>query len=103
MPVFNEFDRFKPYQEGEAIQDMSLYTVEATGKHNLFFNKRNNLCYGLFLQLFLVGEEKENDMEAILWQLYEAKHMPHQLPSGQDRLDVCRGERARTSTSHTTA
>ena len=51
MPVFNEFDMFKPYK-GEELNDHCLYIVKAT-EHNMFFNKRHNLCYGLFLKRFV--------------------------------------------------
>ena len=66
VPVFNEFDRFKPYKEGDAIQDMNLYTVKAKGNHNLFFNKRNNLCYGFFLKKFLLEGDKTTSNLKIL-------------------------------------
>ena len=52
VPVFNEFDLFKPYK-GEELSDHCLYIVKAT-EHNMFFNKRFNLCYGLFLKSLLV-------------------------------------------------
>ena len=51
VPVFNEFDLFKPYS-GEALSDHCLYIVKAA-EHNMFFNKRFNLCYGLFLKKFV--------------------------------------------------
>ena len=51
VPVFNEFDMFKPYK-GEELNDHCLYIVKAT-EHNMFFNKRHNLCYGLFLKRFV--------------------------------------------------
>ena len=37
---------------------MNLYTVEAKGNHNLFFNKKHNLCYGFFLKKFLLEGDK---------------------------------------------
>ena len=49
--MFNEFDLFKPYK-GEELSDHCLYIVKAT-EHNAFFNKRFNLCYGLFLKKFV--------------------------------------------------
>ena len=48
VPVFNEFDLFKPYK-GEELSDHGLYIVKATGQ-DMFFNKRFSLCYGLFLK-----------------------------------------------------
>ena len=51
MPVFNEFDLFKPYK-GEELSDYCLYIVKAT-EQSMFFNKRFNLCYGLFLKKFV--------------------------------------------------
>ena len=48
IPVFTEFDIWKPYQN-EELQNLNLYLVEAsTG--NLFFNKKFNLVYGMFLK-----------------------------------------------------
>ena len=52
VPVSNEFDLFKPYK-GEELTDHCLYIVKAT-EQNMFFNKRFNLCYGLFLKSLLV-------------------------------------------------
>jgi hypothetical protein len=51
MPIFNEFDHFKPYN-GDKIKNYSLYIVKA---HNLsvMFKKRYNLCYGFFLKKLL--------------------------------------------------
>ena len=51
VPVFNEFDLFKPYK-GEELSDYCLYIVKAT-KQTMFFNKRYKLCYGLFLKKFV--------------------------------------------------
>ena len=50
IPVFNEFDNFRAYQ-GESIDDLTLYVVRVE-KHDLFFNRRYNLCYGMFIKLF---------------------------------------------------
>ena len=48
IPVFTEFDIWKPYQN-EELQGLNLYLVEAsTG--NIFFNKKFNLVYGMFLK-----------------------------------------------------
>jgi len=49
VPVFNEFDNFRSYQ-GEALEDLTLYVVRAE-KYDLFFNRRYNLSYGIFLKL----------------------------------------------------
>ena len=51
VPVFNEFDLFEPYK-GEELTDHCQYIVKAT-QLNMFFNKRYNLCYGLFLKRFV--------------------------------------------------
>jgi hypothetical protein len=48
IPIFNEFDNFRAYQ-GEAIEDLTLYVVRAE-KHDLFFNRRYNLSYGIFIR-----------------------------------------------------
>ena len=52
VPVFNEFDIFKPYPEGQKIEDLNLYIVSGTESNKLFFNKTRNLCYGAFLKHF---------------------------------------------------
>jgi len=49
IPIFNEFDVWLPYAKGEKLKDLSLYLVEAVS-FDLFFNKRFNICYGLFLK-----------------------------------------------------
>jgi len=49
VPVFNEFDNFRSYQ-GEPIEDLTLYVVRAE-KYDLFFNRRYNLSYGIFIKL----------------------------------------------------
>ena len=54
IPIFNEFDNFRAYQ-GEAIEDLTLYVVRAE-KHDLFFNRRYNLSYGIFIKLFTGGQ-----------------------------------------------
>ena len=51
VPVFNEFDLFKPYK-GEELTDHCLYIVKAT-EQNMFFNMRFKLCYGHFLNKFV--------------------------------------------------
>ena len=51
VPVFNEFDLFKPFK-GEDLSDYCLYIVKET-EQSMFFNKRFNLCYGLFLNKFV--------------------------------------------------
>ena len=30
VPVFNEFDVWQPYRDGEAVRNLSLYIVEAS-------------------------------------------------------------------------
>ena len=55
IPVFNEFDNFRAYQ-GESIDDLTLYVVRAE-KHDLFFNRRYNLCYGMFIKLFMPNDQ----------------------------------------------
>ena len=50
VPIFNEFDCFKPYDRHK-IKDMSLYIVKASGL-NMMFNKTFNLCYGMFLHQY---------------------------------------------------
>ncbi|MFM7986769.1 MAG: hypothetical protein ACKPKO_46390, partial [Candidatus Fonsibacter sp.] len=52
IPVFNGFDIWQPYHHKDRIKSLSLYLVEA-GSFDLFFNKRYNLCNGLFLQHLL--------------------------------------------------
>ena len=47
IPVFNEFDIFKPYEQQE-IKDYNLYIVKVESL-SLFFNKTYNLAYGIFL------------------------------------------------------
>ena len=47
--MFNEFDLWQRHSEGEALRNLSLYLVEVT-EFDLLFNKRYNLCYGLFLK-----------------------------------------------------
>jgi hypothetical protein len=49
VPVFNEFDLWQPYLEGEALRNLSLYIVESS-EFDLFFNQRHNLVYGHFLK-----------------------------------------------------
>jgi hypothetical protein len=48
IPIFNEFDNFKPYNNQE-IKDLNLYIVKTSDK-NLFLNKNHNLSYGMFLK-----------------------------------------------------
>ena len=51
IPFFSEFDIWMPY-EGENIETMSnytLYIVEVYEGH-IFFNKKYNLVYGMFLK-----------------------------------------------------
>ena len=55
VPVFNEFDYFKPYDNHE-IRDYCLYIVKTT-KPNLFLNKTHNLIYGMFLNGFVSDVE----------------------------------------------
>ena len=50
VPVFNEFDVFRPYPEGQPLEDLSLYIVKGKEAGKLFFNKTINLCYGMFLK-----------------------------------------------------
>ena len=49
IPVFNEFDLWQRRSETEPLRNLSLYLVEAQ-EFDLLFNKRYNLCYGLFLK-----------------------------------------------------
>jgi hypothetical protein len=55
VPVFNEFDYFKPYDNHE-IKDYCLYIVKAC-KTNLFLNKTYNIVYGMFLNSFAADFE----------------------------------------------
>ena len=55
VPVFNEFDYFKPYDNRE-IKDYCLYIVKAC-KTNLFLNKTYNIVYGMFLNSFAADVE----------------------------------------------
>jgi hypothetical protein len=48
VPVFNEFDYFRPYDNHE-IQEHYLYIVKVSDV-SLMFNKTFNLCYGMFLK-----------------------------------------------------
>jgi hypothetical protein len=48
IPIFTEFDNFVKYS-GQKIENYSLYIVESKSS-NLFFSKRFNLCYGMFLK-----------------------------------------------------
>ena len=47
LPIFNEFDIFKPYH-GEEIEPYNVYIVKSNIP-NLMLNKEFNLCYGIFL------------------------------------------------------
>ena len=52
IPVFfSEFDIWMPY-EGEHIETMSNYTLYIVDVYegNIFFNKKCNLVYGMFLK-----------------------------------------------------
>ena len=49
VPVFNEFDVWQPYRDGEAVRNLSLYVVEAS-EFDLVFNKKYNLVYGCVLK-----------------------------------------------------
>ena len=81
VPVFNEFDRFKPY-DGELIQPYSLYIVKAHASY-LFFQKTYSLCFGMFLQRFLGEVEvlafkkpsfvKPVNYKKVVVDLYESK------------------------------
>ena len=55
VPIFNEFDYFKPYDNHE-IKDYCLYIVKTT-KTSLFFNKTYNIVYGMFLNGFVSDVE----------------------------------------------
>ena len=82
IPVFTEFDIWKPYQN-EELQGLNLYLVEAsTG--NIFFNKKFNLVYGMFLKrleekTFKIHYHKqpshihEVDYENIVTELWNTK------------------------------
>ena len=59
VPVFNEFDIWKPYND-EPIKDLNLYLVETTWRESydrpqviqldsVFFDRKVCLCYGKFL------------------------------------------------------
>ena len=49
VPVFNEFEVWQPYKDGEAVRNLSLYIVEAS-EFDLFFNEKYNLVCGCFLK-----------------------------------------------------
>ena len=52
IPVFNEFDVWKPYDlkcDFRRLGDYTLYVVQAC-QGNIFFNKRYNLVYGIHLK-----------------------------------------------------
>ena len=49
VPVFNEFDIWKPYKD-EPIKDFSLYIVQTNVNSDIFFDKQVSLCYGKFLK-----------------------------------------------------
>ena len=61
IPIFNEFDIFKPFGINQSIKPLSLYIVFAKN-NNLFLNKNYNLVYGLFL------EEFEDDVEILAYK-----------------------------------
>ena len=65
VPVFNEFDAFKPYTN-QKIQKLGLYIVGCTSP-NLFFNKTINLCYGQFLKYFI--SKDPNTIQIIAYKL----------------------------------
>ena len=44
IPVFTEFDVFRPYREGDAIENLSLYIVKGNIDDKLFFNKTTRIC-----------------------------------------------------------
>ena len=50
VPVFNEFDAFKPYNQQD-IHNNNLHIVKSK-RFYLFMNKKYNLCYGVFLQIY---------------------------------------------------
>ena len=52
IPIFNEFDNWKVYNNTYDIKELSLYKVKSN-KINLFFNKRYNIVYGKYLKYFL--------------------------------------------------
>jgi hypothetical protein len=52
IPIFNEFDTWKQYNNSNNINELSLYIVKSN-KINLFFNKRYCLVYGKYLKDFL--------------------------------------------------
>ena len=52
IPIFNEFDNWKVYNNTYNIKELSLYKVKSN-KINLFFNKRYNIVYGKYLKYFL--------------------------------------------------
>ena len=58
VPVFNEFDIFKPYNN-EEFKDLSLYVVKAKTP-NFFLNKDYNLVYGKHLS-YLRLQKNLND------------------------------------------
>ena len=52
MPVFNEFDVWKPYGDKSDVNrfgDYTLYLAKAC-QGNIFFNKKFNLVYGKHLK-----------------------------------------------------
>ena len=51
VPVFCEFDIWKPYDEHD-FNDLTLYLVRAVEEAKMFFNKPYLLMYGMFLKHF---------------------------------------------------
>jgi hypothetical protein len=58
VPVFNEFDIFKPYNN-EEFKDLSLYVVKAKTP-NFFLNKDYNLVYGKHLSYLRLQKNLKN-------------------------------------------
>ena len=54
IPVFTQFDAWKPYKKEHSIESfhsLTLYLVKCTGEA-MFFNKTYCLVYGQFLKHF---------------------------------------------------
>ena len=52
IPVFSEFDEWKPFGDDTHIEVLNLYMVQVYSS-NIFFNKKYNLIYGKFLKTMI--------------------------------------------------
>ena len=69
VPVFNEFDIWKPYR-GEPIKSLNLYIVKSNQPCHMFLNKHHNLCYGQFLtqDVYIVAVTQPSFVKKVNYQ-----------------------------------